>query len=96
MKPLLVGVMLVAMTLPTYAQGVCTVVTPPQSNFGHTSLPNGRVMGTLQNGEQIMIMDLSMFQEFAFVGGLFRRPDSSYDISAPVSRGWVARQYLRC
>jgi hypothetical protein len=97
MKPSLVGVMLLAMTLPAYAQGVCIVVIPPNQTLGVQSLPAGpTTVGVLAGGEKVVVQDVSFLRDWFFVGGLFRRPDGSVDISAPISRGWVAASYLRC
>jgi Bacterial SH3 domain len=53
----LLAFLFVVLTAPTYAQSVCRVNDPTPTPLNVRSSPNGSVVGTLENGMLVTVLD---------------------------------------
>jgi hypothetical protein len=82
-------VMTASIATPSNAEPICRVADPTPTPLNVRTSPNGRIVGTLRNGDEITVLDRTMDrkrQGWVYVG---RSEDRS-----PI--GWVYREYIDC
>jgi Bacterial SH3 domain len=71
------------------AQDRCRVMDPTGTPLNVRTTPNGHIVGTLNNGEQVTVLDRSSDRKgksWVYVG--------NYEDSKPI--GWVFREFIAC
>ncbi len=74
---------------PAVAQTRCTVFDPSPTPLNVRTGPYGRIIGTLENGRIVYILDRSIDRQgkpWVYV--------ADFDTDAPI--GWVYREYITC
>jgi hypothetical protein len=80
---------LAASILVTTAQAECIVADPTPTPLNARTAPNGRIIATLDNGQQVMIIDRAQderMRPWVYV--------SDPETNNPI--GWVYRRYIVC
>ena len=86
--PLAVAICVVGLTAAS-AQDRCLVMDPTGTPLNVRATPNGQIVGTLNNGYQVTVLDRTSDRRgksWVYVG--------NYENNKPI--GWVAREFIAC